>query len=696
MTFEAPVATTLSIDNNSIQDAGSQALALSVKDQYGQDVAVTASDVTVVAYNVTKAVSLGSIPNFASFDLSTNTDNGDVVRFTVFLNSKPELRAVKEVKVADSNLAQVTFGEPKVPTGAARITVGQTGIELPYTAKNTNGDTVKLAAGANKAAVETNNKVAISLTNITGIAVDNAGKLTLDLSTSVAGNATIRVTNPATGETVSKTFVVAAVADVAEIAITAPTGNVRAGATPIDLPFSLKDQFGATIDPDAAGSAFNGVTDVYVASSVPGVATVQWTTNAQGKNVLRLTPVAKGSTTITATVLTGLATAEKRVVTFNVDVLDAAAPSKIELKAAPQTTLANGASTKYTYVVKDQDGKVINLAGAYKLNIDVTDGSSVLAAPASDSVQTSLTRPTAGEFDLTVTGHASNTGKATVKVQLFKDTTNAGTMDAGEEVGSAITTEVTVQASAATDTYAFGALSNKVYALVGDTADASKNTEIQNLFNAAQANGDFDQDLTFQQKDAQGRVVKVLKGSAIVSAGVTLVSDDTSVATVSNGAIHGVKAGTTTIRAYMNNKEVAAIPVTVVSELPTLALEVTSVGSDNDGSDGWDNVADGSSAVGLGFSVVATDFDVDLVPYSQSTDTNLNVAAKLLTVTSLNTAAIPTYTLTDGGASAPITLTFDTAEVGTTTGDLAEATLKLSLKGASVATPVTLKIENDE
>lgn len=82
ITFEAPVATSIEISTNRVQDAASQSIAYTVKDQYGEEFEVDPADLTVSVYNVTDKQNFGTVSDLTNVDIDSmaGVDAGDVLR----------------------------------------------------------------------------------------------------------------------------------------------------------------------------------------------------------------------------------------------------------------------------------------------------------------------------------------------------------------------------------------------------------------------------------------------------------------------------------------------------------------------------------------------------------------------------------------------------------------------------------------
>ncbi|NLK53056.1 MAG: hypothetical protein GX295_11555, partial [Syntrophomonadaceae bacterium] len=411
--YAALVASTIEITTNRLQVAPSQSLAYTVLDQYGEEMTVAGSALTVTAYNnTTKTNVTTTVTNIGNIDMSGQTAN-DVIKFTVYLTANPDVKAIKDITLTTIALASITLNDPTVPANAERITVGQTGVVMGYTAKDDNGDAYTLtASSANKAAIETNDGVEIDLTNITGISTDASGKLLLNLSSSTAGDAKIKITIPSTGQIVIKTFKVNAAAGVVATMTLAEEAKTIAAGTTAYVDMTVEDNYGKVLKPaDYAGGTYNIISSNPSVVANAGTLLINPTPgNANfGKLEILVAPGATkdAKTTITITSSTG-------TVYDTITVTAGAAPvaTKVAIAANSKhnTNLIVGSDTTIGFTVTDQYGNAIASDGPYQVNYTVLNSATAITKTGNST----------NESAATVTVTATEAGTATLKVELVK------------------------------------------------------------------------------------------------------------------------------------------------------------------------------------------------------------------------------------------------------------------------------------
>ncbi len=531
VTIAARTATSLDITSERVNPKANQALGYVVKDQYGENMTVAAANLTVTAFNTTNNTTRAVKGTFNNFDFSA-TQVGDVIKITAYLTSNPAVKDVKDITVSNIGLGSLSLGEPVLPTGAVRLETGLAGVKIPVTAADNYGNDMKLAAESWTSGTPTADGLIPTFTGLTSVAVNADGHLVVTLG--VPGTAKLTLTNPATGDVIVKEIVVVAKPAVATITLSQPKDIVRVGSPPVEIPFELKDQYGEKITPTTLDN-----TVVNLTSTNSAVAKVDWI----AKKIV-VTPLATGTTTIFANVLTPFSTGSD---TLTIEVKVALVATAISLNGVPTTVLATGQTVPanvekggLSFKVVDQDGKAINLAAnktaGVKANLTVTDANSVLTAPAA-TVLDAAVMTTVGTINaMAVTAAADKTGTATVKVQLFDDKNSNDKMDAGEALSSEVTVVYTVSASKI-DQGKFSAITGTMNA-TGSAAYAAPNAE---------------QTLTYMILDQAGNEFKPTTATNVVwtvtNTGATAitVNDGVEVKTLAKGA-----TGTYTTQAAVN------------------------------------------------------------------------------------------------------------------------------------------------
>ncbi len=445
VTVEAQKATSIELGTNEVKK-GTQALTYVVKDQYEDEMTVTPANITVTAHNTTasgRTVSgtIGAM-NFGGANI------GDVVKVTAYLTANPAVKTVKDVTVADIVLGTVELGQPELPEGTTktRFETGLAGVIIPVTAKDNYGNNMKLTAENWTSGTATTDGLIPTFSGFDAAAgsVKINAKGNLEVKLGAAGTAKLTLTNPATGDVIVKEIEVVAAPTTASITLSQPEDKIRVGAGAVKVPFELTDQFGEKLTTVTPG-------DVTLTGSNDAVATVAWS----GTDIV-VTPKKAGKTIIFANVTTPFSTGTAQL---EITVEEASAAETITLNGTPATELATGQTVPadvkkggLSFKVVDQDGKAINLAGTtvagVKANLTITDTNSVLTAPVAKVIMAADMGTTVGTIDpMVVTADASNTGTATIKVQLFNDKNSDDKMNAGEELTSEVTVVYTVEAS---------------------------------------------------------------------------------------------------------------------------------------------------------------------------------------------------------------------------------------------------------
>lgn len=546
----AQTATTVTINTNNVPNIAAQAIAYTVFDQYGGEITVLPANMTTTAYNLTDATRAPAVTNISNISFAL-CNIGDKVRITTYVTANASATVTKDITVSNIYADSVTLGDPVLPTGVPRLLTGTAGVEIPVTITDNFGDSIQLTANAGPIASGTTlapTNLVLTHSGVAAVAVNADGDLTFTLG--AAGNAWVRVTNPATGAIVTKSFEVLAAPNTAGVALEAFTEPFRVGGGTRDITFTMTDQYGDEYT-TAALTWVN--TNISLSSSNTAVATVAWNVNN-----IRVTPVATGTTTITAVVTTPFASPTNGIATVSVTVDAAKAPTTIAVRGTPKTALANtetvlfnAATGSLGFLVTDQDGDAINLAATtaagVKANLTVTDTNGVLTAPATAVLMAAdMSGPvgTISSASLNVTAHATNVGTATVTVQLFNDANSNDTMDAGEELSATANVTYTVKAPVLTNG-----------AITSIAGGATSNTD----FSAAYAIANANQTITYALQDQAGNP---LTTTAAVPVNWTITNTGETAMTVNDGTAKTLAAGATAT--YTTQSTVGAAATTTI------------------------------------------------------------------------------------------------------------------------------------
>lgn len=561
-TVTAQTPTSVTINTSNVQNLAGQAISYTVYDQYGDEITVLPANMTTTAYNLTDATRAPVVTNISNISFAA-CNIGDVVRVTTYVTANASASATKDITVSNVYADSVTLGDPVLPNNVPRLLTGTTGVEIPVTVTDNFGEPMQLTAAAGPIAsgsVLAPTNMVITHSGIAAVAVNADGNLTFTLGP--AGDAWVRITNPATGAIVTKSFEVLAAPNTAGVELDPFTEPFRLGGGTRNIDYSMTDQYG---DEYTTAAATWATANISLSSSNTAVATVAWV----GNNI-QVTPVATGTTTITAVVTTPFASPTNGIATVNVTVEEAKAPTSIAVNETPKTALANGETVAFNategslgFLVTDQDGDPINLAAAaavgVKANLTVTDANSVLTAPAA-VVLTAADMPgtvgTISSANLTVTSHATNTGTATVTVQLFNDADGDDFMDPGEELAATANVTYTVSESVLTNG-----------AITGIAGGATANTDFSTAYAAANAN----QTLTYALQDQAGNA---LTTTAAVPVNWTITNTGDTAMTVNDGTAKTLAPGETetyTTQSSVGAAATATIQINSAAAANTLA-----------------------------------------------------------------------------------------------------------------------------
>ncbi len=506
------VASKIDITAPALQLADNVDLGVKVLNQFGEDVTATNSTY-IQAFNSTQptkavAVTAGKVNIKAS-----GANAGDKIGVTA-VSPATGLSTSKTLTVVTGSTATVMeLGEVQPLTGKTRISAGETGLIVPLTLKDANGQVINLTAGDIdfKAGVASNvytnykEKDGLFFYNsdnrvVEKISVDSKG--VLKFTAKAAGSTTLTISNPGAG--IAKTIIinVAGSAVVKDFQIGAPTSLVVAGEEVV-FPFVATDSFGGEIKGTALDLSQLDFSANYLSDGYPKV-------NAKGELVLKFSQegfsyiVVRGKTSTSAPS------------TQQVQIQKPAYTTGVNGVKDVITTLEQGANVEF-----DQD------------NITLVDNYGRTSTAAADTYTV--------EIESDVAGLLSYTGGTLVA--------------AGDKSGSA---KVTVKSKTANaESYSFS-----VDVIESSAVKSFSIASVGTAF-AAKTAGVYDKSITLTGKTASGVTVALAK-----EAPAFISSSDVTVAAVNGNKVTGLKAGKATITAYVGNSAVATQEVTVSEEAP--------------------------------------------------------------------------------------------------------------------------------
>ncbi|MED1822476.1 toxin Cry1Ac domain D-VI-related protein [Brevibacillus agri] len=471
-------------------------VAVELKDQYNEKLALNKDDFTVTAFNVTQnevvKVDFDDTDKYYYIDTKSSADQfklNDEVNVT-FLHNASGLKVTKTLKVsAASNATTVTFGNIELPTGKTLLTEDLKNVKVPYTAKDQYGNDVKLDGHVT---VVSSDKTIIDPSKVTFITENNVNKLQV-AEFGKAGKVTLTLLNNVTGDTTQITFDVQEKAgsiydvELEKTAVDLPQGKVDG----IAVGLNITDKYGTKIEPKNYAAKEDAFT---INSSNTSIVTAVIDKDPASKNYgkLILKPIGKKgqSATVTVTVNDSGETAS-----INVTIGEEAVLSIIDVSADSKhkTSLVKGAKTTVTFAVKDQYGNVTEKdSDAHTVEFKVKD------SPTNITLGDAKT----GEAAPAVSVTASKVGSATLVATLKK----------GEAVVA--TKEVT-----------FTVVANDSTNLTYEVADVPK------LYKGGAADNVYAEKLSISAKDANGTVFAIPTEEII-----SVTSSDKTVANVAKTA----------------------------------------------------------------------------------------------------------------------------------------------------------------
>jgi len=409
---EEAKATKLEIGATTLQLADNQDLKVKVLNQFGEEINYVSPTITAYGPRGQITVSGGKV-NLASDPQQLKVDETVVV--TAIYQG---LATSKSFKLVDPSAATTVSLGQVVPTeGKTRISVGDTGLVLPYTFTDQYGQKVLLSGTP----VVSGNTIKFgdiqfSVTNPdiikpNSFKVDSNGVLTFDTG-NTAGVVTILVVNLKTGANASTTVTVQeAAGKVAKFELSNPGVLIVAGEE-VTFPYNAVDNYGAPIAPaEFAKPATNGQVK-FTATGGATLASVKWT----AKGELKLKFTGKGTSFILVQDKNGLLLSQ-----LTVDVKEASKPERIiGLKGLPTVLGITGEATVNTdtlNVIDNYGRSVGSLPGGYSLSV-VSKNTDIVTVNGNKLVGKAEGTAT---IEVTLNGSSVADNKFTFDVRVVKD-----------------------------------------------------------------------------------------------------------------------------------------------------------------------------------------------------------------------------------------------------------------------------------
>ncbi|WP_176444844.1 S-layer homology domain-containing protein [Paenibacillus herberti] len=512
----ASVAAKIDITSPAIQLADNVDLGVKVLNQFGEDVTTTNSTY-IQAFNSTQPTKSVTVSGGKVSLKAAGANAGDKIAVTAVAPASG-LSISKTLTVVTGSTATVLeLGDVQPLAGKARISAGETGLILPLTLKDANGQTINLTAGdidfkagvASNVYVNYKDKDGLFFYNsdnrvVEKITVDSKG--VLKFTAKAAGSTTLTISNPSAG--ISKTIIinVAGSAVVKDFQLGSASSIVVAGEEVV-FPFVATDTFGGEIKGTALDLSQLDFSANYLADGYPKV-------NAKGELVLKFTQegfsyiVARGKTSTSAP-----------------------STQNVTIQKAATIVGVNGIKDVVTTL---EDNASVTLGGDNIVLVD-SYGRTKTATAASATYTVELSNQS--EADLLTYNTATGALKA-----------------ANGKSGSAT---VTIKSGSA-----------EVYTFSVDVVDSAdvKSFTINNISTAyaAKTAGVYSKSVELTGKTSSGVTVALENKTP---SNVTS-TDPTVLKVEANDKLTGLKNGKSTVTAYVGNAAVATQEVTVSEDAP--------------------------------------------------------------------------------------------------------------------------------
>jgi hypothetical protein len=352
----------------------------------------------------------------------TLTGISDKTALTVtVVETKSAKVTTKEVAVRNAKaLSSLTLGALELPSGKTAFESGNT-YKLPVVAKDQYGNVIDVTALPTGITW-------VKSDEITGVTYAEKNKLNVAIGPfNGPKTLSLQVIVNATGGNSKIEIAVNGAKEIADVSLIAPSSRI--GKTSVgEIELQAKDQYGNAMSADdvVAAAGASKLTIVAGNSSIFTLNTVA--KNSDGKAVVRVNAVEKGTANLTVTVnSTGKSS------TLSVTIVDAKYPQSVTL--APDFTKAvydgaNGGVITLKASFKDQYGDDINGDTTASLVKITLDNSNFLVG-GGNTVSTTIKNLV--DNGVAITANAKN-ATTTVKVELFKETAQTNVYDTKTQV----------------------------------------------------------------------------------------------------------------------------------------------------------------------------------------------------------------------------------------------------------------------
>lgn len=614
--IEAEKVSKVEIGATYLQKATNQAIDAKALNQFGEEVenALNDSNISVFSgvYGV-KTVTAGKV------DLSMEAIDTTIV--VTVTHPATGVSATKNFKVTAASAAtSITLG-PVVPKkDTTRIAVSQTGLVLPYTLKDQNGQAIKLQATAPVGGAPANTVVISGLTfvssnsaivDVNTFEVDADGVLHFNTGTT-DGTVVITAYSASTGATNTTTIVVNPAPALKKFQITNPGKPIVAGEKLV-FPYTATDNYDAPLAKGDVPSSAAAQAAGFITSANSGIAvTKNWKANGD----LELSFNNPGTTTIFVWV-NGVPVSQ-----LGIEVKPAAESVAIKGVKDVKTTMALNASQPLSISnlnIQDNYGRISSALSAGKtlVVVEQTAGGGAISYNGTN-----------------VTANAAGTETITFGI-------DGADADTDADAGTIFKVTFTVVSL------------DKVTSFTIDSIGTIK-ADLTTRNNGANTN--WDKAVKVVGKTAEGVEVAIRQVDFVTQ----VTSSDLTVANIdsTSNAVYGVAKGTATVAAWNGGKKIAEATVTV-SDAASVLTELKFSQETAD-------IAIGSSTVNVSGLLVAKDqYGVNITPagkyYSSKTDVAIvNDTTGVVTEASgtVDGQAVITF-VASNGMSATITVDVD-------------------------------------
>jgi hypothetical protein len=373
-----------------------QDLIYEAKDQYGNAFDYASTNFTTYAYNVTTSSNTATIKvgiNKFAVALTNPTAKDNII--VTLVDNASGLSQTVTIPVVDNSLANtIAFGTPVPKKDNTRIYVSEDNkdnLYIPFTAKDQYGNAMTLDLG-DYTFISSNTSIVDPKNFALYDANDDGINESINFATgATSGTVTITAVALKTGKTATVSFTTYDPAALKAISLVQPAGLIVAKES-VTVNYTAVDTFGST-------AKLSNVNDLVWFSTKPTVVDVTKDIAVDAKGVLTITPEADGTTTVSA-FLNGVKQGD---ITLTVN--KAAVETKIT-KVLP-TALTYFAANAGTYTYKVADFEIIDQYNRVvktptgTVTVAVKDGTSDVVSATSNSAI--VTAAAVGTKTLTVT-----------------------------------------------------------------------------------------------------------------------------------------------------------------------------------------------------------------------------------------------------------------------------------------------------